>query len=117
MAYWGDQPADCDYAFGAVGVYTILIKERMLQDASRVIEKEHPEQSIVASVRCLRLLDADFKKSVRLHFSRRDLESTWAIFCQWFETVQDSLPPEHREGIWRAANDEFETYRAQLLHK
>ena len=54
MSYWGSGPIDNDYAFGAVGVYVLLIKERMFQDAESVIEKSHPEQGIIASLQCLR---------------------------------------------------------------
>lgn len=117
MPYWGSGSTDNDYAFGAVGVYVLLIKERMFVDAERVIEKSHPEQGIVASLECLRLLAGAFPKCVSVHFRRKEFEKAKEAFGRWYEAVHDKLPQEHREAIRANAEAEFELFEAQVLTK
>ncbi|MEM7244658.1 MAG: hypothetical protein AAF533_04910 [Acidobacteriota bacterium] len=114
MAYWGAGPAENDYAFDEVGVIALLIKERMLKDAEAVIKEAHPEQGIVASVRCLRLLDAEFPKCVRLAFRKKGLANAERLFEKWYGAVSGKLPEKHREAIRSGAHAEFSLYREQL---
>ena len=44
MPYWGSGSIDNDYAFDGVGVYILLIKERMFRDAENVIAKSYSLQ-------------------------------------------------------------------------
>lgn len=115
MSYWGCKPIDCDYAFDTVGSYVYAIKERMLRDAENVIAKAYPEQGIVSSIQCIRLLDAAFPRCVRVHFRQKDLQVAQDLFARWYEAVKDSLPPEHSDAIRAEAEDEFRALRAQLL--
>ena len=94
MPYWGSRSADNDYAFDAVGAYICLIKKRMFQDAEKVIEKSYPEQGIVASIECLRLLAVQFPKCVKVHFRRKEFEKAKEAFGRWYELVEDQLPQE-----------------------
>lgn len=115
MPYWGSGLADNDYAFDAVGAYIFLIKERMFQDAKQVIEKSYPEQGIVASLKCLRLISGQFPKCVKVHFRRREFEKAKEAFAQWYELVEDQLPHDYREGIRSDADAEFQLFEAQVL--
>jgi hypothetical protein len=115
MPYWGSKPADNDYAFGAVGVYIYLIKDRMFKDMATVIAKAHPEQGIVASIQCVRLLSSEFPKCVSVHFGKKELEMAKVGFAEWYEAVKDKIPSEYREAILAEAAREFELYQQQVL--
>lgn len=107
MPYWSAEPTGCDYAFGAVGVYILLIKERMFTDAENVISKSFPEQSIVASLNCLRLLGVPHRKNLLVHFGKRDFARARDMFYEWYEAVESKLPREYRDEIAAAAEREF----------
>ena len=115
MPYWGSSSADNDYAFDAVGAYICLIKKRMFQDAEKVIEKSYPEQGIVASIECLRLLAGQFPNCVKVHFRRKEFEKAKEAFGRWHESVKDQLPQEYREAIRSNAETEFQLFEAQVL--
>ncbi len=115
MPYWGHKPADNDYAFDAVSAYVYLIKERMFKDMTTVLEKSYPEQGIVASVQCLRLIAKEFPKCVRLHFRKKELERAKAAFENWYDAVCQELPEEHREALVSQANLEFQLFDEQVL--
>lgn len=115
MPYWGSKPTDNDYAFDAVGVNVLLIKQRMFQDAENVIEKSFPEQGIIASLQCLRLLAIEFPKNVRLQFGRKDFEKAKAAFEQWYDKVQQKLPAKYREAIRTEAEMEFDRFVSEVL--
>jgi hypothetical protein len=115
MPYWGSGSADSDYAFGAVGTYVLMIKERMFQDAEKIIEKSFPEQGIVASLVCLRLLAGAFPKCVSVHFRRKEFEKAKEAFGRWYEAVQNKLPQDYREAIRANAEAEFHLFETQVL--
>lgn len=115
MPYWGSGSADNDYAFDAVGAYILLIKERMFQDAEKVIEKSYPEQGIIASLECLRLLAGQFPKCVKVHFRRNEFEKAMEAFGRWYEAVKEQLPRDHREAIRSNADAEFQLFEAHVL--
>lgn len=115
MSYWGSGPIDNDYAFDAIGAYVFMIKERMFQDANKVIEKSYPEQGIVASLECLRLLAGQFPKCVNVHFRRKELVRARDLFDRWYKSVCDQLPPNHREAIRLNAESEFHLFETQVL--
>jgi hypothetical protein len=98
MSYWGDGVEDCDYAFGAT-----------------VIAKAHPEQGILASLVCLRVLGERFPKNLSVHFGRRDLERARKAFDRWAEVVQDRLPAARLESIKLAADREFALFEERVL--
>lgn len=115
MAYWGSGAIDNDYAFDAVGSYVFMIKDRMFQDAARVIEKSHPEQGIVASLECLRLIAGQFPKSVAVHFRRNEFEKAKELFDRWYAAVEDQLPQDYREAIRANADAKFQLFELQVL--
>lgn len=115
MSYWGSKPIDNDYAFGGVGAYVCLIKTRMFESAKKVIEESYPEQDIIASLQCLRLLAGTFPKCVRVHFRKKEFQASVEAFTQWYDLTKDKLPPEYREAIQKEADEEFELFRRQVL--
>jgi hypothetical protein len=117
MPYWGSKPAENDYAFDAVGVYVHLIKERMLKDLAGVINESYPEQGVLASLQCLRLLAEAFPKSVRVHFRKREFEHCRAGFARWYDAVKEKLPVEYREAILSEANTEFALFEERVLKR
>lgn len=115
MSYWGDGVEDCDYAFGAVGASISWIKDRLFKDSETVIAKRHPEQGIVASLSCLRLLGERFPKNLSVHFGKRDFERARKAFDLWFELVQDQLPTARGKAIRLAADREFALFEERIL--
>jgi hypothetical protein len=115
MSYWGNGPIDNDYAFNKVGGYVIILKERMFKDANSVVENAYAEQSIVASVRCIRLLAREFPKCVILHFGTNELAMAKELFDKWFESVKKRLPAKYREAIRSSADAEFELFEKEVL--
>jgi len=116
MPYWGSGPIDNDYAFDAIGSYLYLIKERMFQDADNIIEKSYPEQSIIASLICLRLLASQFPKCVRVHFRKKEFEKAKDAFYKWYESVEKKIPLKFREAIKENAEREFLLFENQVLN-
>ena len=86
MSYWGTDIHDNDFAFNAVGVIVLLIKERMLADIKAVKSDNNPEQSIAASLACLRLIGERFPKCLRVSFGKRDFATVRAEFYEWLES-------------------------------
>lgn len=115
MAYWGSGPADNDYAFGEISVYVLIIKERMFTDADGCIDEAFPEQAIVATLQCIRLLAGQFHKSVRRSFRRNDFEKAKEAFGRWYESVEKKLPKKYRDAIRSNAEAEFELFEAQVF--
>lgn len=115
MSYWGDDVDDCDYAFDAVGAVFSRIKDRLFKDSETVIAKAYPEQGILASLCCLRVLGERFPKNLSVHFGRRDLERARKAFDRWAEVVQDVLPATRLEEIKRSADREFALFEERIL--
>ena len=115
MPYWGSKPDECDYAFDTLGSYIVFIKEQMSKDMVNVIDKEYPEQAIIASLKCLRLLGEAFPKCLKVHFRKRQFEKAKTGFTEWYEAVKDKLPKKHREAIFEEANIEFRLFEERIL--
>ena len=117
MSYWGDGADESDFAFGAIGAYIYLLKERMLNDIKVVSEKAFPEQSIVASLVCLRVIGERFPRSLSVHFSRDDFESARRAFDDWHQAAQAKLPPQYAASLVASARKEFELFEVRVLGK
>lgn len=115
MSYWGDDIDECDYAFDAIGAVIFRIKDRMFKDGETVTAKRYPEQGILASLCCLRLLGERFPKSLGVHFGKRDLERARKAFEQWFVLVQTELSPHRVAALRLAADREFELFEERIL--
>jgi hypothetical protein len=117
MPYWGSNPEDSDFAFGAVGVCILLIKERMLKDIAGVLDESYPEQGMIASLTCLRLLGERFPKNLSVHFRKKDFAFVKSAFGEWYEKIKSRLPPEHRDAILAEANKEFALFEQRIFKK
>lgn len=114
MSYWSADADGCDFAFNSVGVHALTIKERMFHDAEIAIENSMAEQSIVASLRCLRALDAQFGKATRIVFRAKHLELAERLFGSWYEKAGSKVPKKLRAKMLLVARKEFRLYRKQL---
>jgi hypothetical protein len=115
MPYWGTNPEDCDFAFDSVGACFYLIKDRLMRDIAAVLGKSYPEQSMVATLTCLRLLGERFPKNLRVHFGRRDFQFVVDAFHEWVTKVGPDLPAERRDAIVAEASAEFALWEERIL--
>jgi hypothetical protein len=117
VSYWGNDVDDCDYAFDAVGVIFFRLKDQMFKDSDTVKAKSYPEQGILASLCCLRLLGERFPKNLSVHFGRKDLARARKAFDDWYALVQDKLPVERLEAIKQSADHEFALFEERIFNK
>jgi hypothetical protein len=117
MPYWGGKPDDCDYASGAVGVYILLIKNRMMEDIAGVLKEEFPEQAIIVSLTCLRLLGEQFPKDLSVHFGKKDFAFVRGAFDEWYAKVSHRLPSKYRTQIVEEAHKEFALFEERILKR
>jgi hypothetical protein len=117
MPYWGNKPAENDFAFDTVGSYVYLIKERMFKEMVDVVEKRHPEQGIVASLTCIRKLAQEFPKCVQVHFGKREFGRCKALFTEWYSLASKKIPAAYRDAVLREASAEFSLFEAEVLKK
>jgi|SRR5882724_11255166 len=115
MSYWGTDIHDNDFAFDSVGAIVFLIKERMLANIKAVKSKNYPEQSIAASLACLRVIGERFPKCLSVHFGKRDFEAVHAEFYQWLQS-DAKIPADLSEGIKQSAEIEFRLFE-ELMFK
>jgi hypothetical protein len=115
MSYWGSKADDCDYAFGAVGSYVYIVKDRMFKDAKSVCSEAFDEQSIIASLQIIRIIAAQFPKSVSVHFGRKHFEEARFLFAKWYDLVREKLPAKYRESIRVEAEIEFALFEERVL--
>jgi hypothetical protein len=115
MSYWGTDIHDNDFAFDAVGVIVLLIKEKMLADIKAVKSANYPEQSIASSLACLRVIGERFPKCLSVHFRKRDFEAAQMEFYQWLES-EAKIPPDLKQGIRQSAEVEFRLFQERVLN-
>jgi hypothetical protein len=117
MAYWGPKPDENDYAFGGIGAIIYLIKDRMQKEIAGILDEAYPEQGMIASLICLRLLGERFPKNIGIHFRRKDFEFVVNAFDEWVAKVGPRLPAEHRVQIIAEAKSEFALFEERILKR
>jgi hypothetical protein len=117
MSYWGSHAEESDFAFGAVGVAILRIKKKMLEDIEVVKEKSYPEQSILSSLVCLRLLGERFPNSLSVHFCKSDLEKVRTAFDAWYQQVESQIPKKYRVSLLETAKIEFQLFEERIFNK
>lgn len=117
MSYWGNEPIDNDFAFDQVGSYIYLMRERMFKSMDAVIDKPHPEQSMIASLQCIRLLAEQFPKCVSVNFGKSEFEETKAAFKKWYDVAHKKIPAKYREAVLEAAETEFALFEERVLKR
>ena len=115
MPYWGGKAEECDYASGGVGVYILLIKQRMLQDIAGVLDEGFPEQAMIVSLTCLRLLGERFPKALGVHFGKKDYAFVKSAFEEWYAKVSTKIPSKYRTEVLEEARKEFSLFEERIL--
>lgn len=115
MGYWSAEPDGSDFAFDAVGVNILLIKQQMLKDIATVLEKGYPEQGMIASLTCLRLLGERFPKNLRVHFGKKDYQFVKRSFEQWYDKVNGRIPAKYRQDVLAEAHREFSLFEEKIF--
>lgn len=110
MPYWGEKSCDSDFAFDSVGAYIYLLNSRMKKDIENVKAKNYPEQSILASLKCVRLILNEYPKMIGVHFKKRDYEFARQNFTDWYTQSVDNIPKKYSEGLLAEARKEFLLY-------
>jgi hypothetical protein len=114
MSYWGSRSDQNDYAFDSLSAYVLLIKKRMMDDLSNVIEKGYPEQSLIASLHCLRVIGMEFPESLSVAFRKKDLEKAETGFNRWYEAVAPKIPSNYQNDVLNEATNEFRLFKEFL---
>ncbi len=115
MAYWGNSADENDFAFDAIGAYILLLKQRMFQDIATVLDKAHPEQSMVASLTCLRLIGERFPKALSVHFRERAFAFVERSFDEWLDKAGPKLSAKRRTALAAEARAEFALFEERIL--
>jgi hypothetical protein len=89
----------------------------MVKGIATVLEKAYPEQAIIASLTCLRLIGEQFPKNLSVYFGKKDFAFAKNAFEEWYEKVKDRLPAEHRDAILANAKKEFTLFEDRILKK
>ena len=63
MPYWSSEADGSDHPFSHIGVYMLIIKKRMLNEIIACTNELLPEQSLTASLVCLRLIVEQFPEA------------------------------------------------------
>jgi hypothetical protein len=115
MSYWGSKPEESDFAAGSVGSFIYFLKEKLIKEIDTVLKKNYPEQGMIASLVCLRLLGERYPKNLRVHFGKKEFAFVKSSFEQWYAAVKPQLPPKHRDGILEEAEREFALFEERIL--
>lgn len=115
MPYWGGKSDESDYASGAVGVYILFIKKRMMEDIQGVLNDSFSEQAMIVSLTCLRLLGQRFPKDLSVHFGKRDYAVVKERFEEWYKKVESKLPRKYKDEVFQEARKEFALWEETIL--
>jgi len=110
MAYWGTKSGDSDFASMAVTACVVRIREQLFKDIETVLSKEYPEQSIIATLVCLRAIAVHHRKWVKLKFSKSDYAKAKSSFEEWYGKVNSKIPAKYRKQVLEEANEEFKQF-------
>ena len=94
MSYWNGELDGSDFAFGAIGTTVLQIVKRLEKEADLVLEKQHPEQSMLSLMKILSLLMDEYPKCVSVHFRKRRYLAVKEKYAQWAESSA-KIPQSH----------------------
>ena len=112
MSYWNGELDGSDFAFDAIGTTILQIVKRLEQEADLVLEKQHPEQSMLSLMKILSLLMDEYPKCVSIHFHKRRYLAVKDKYAQWAESFA-KIPKSHVADFHANAESLF----AELDHK
>ncbi len=113
MPYWNGDLHGSDFAFNSTGVIVLQTIKRLEKEANLVIEKQHPEQSMLALLKILDLLMDEFPKCVAVHFRKRRYLAIKEKYIAWHETCA-KVPKKHVAEFDGNAKSLFETLDRKL---
>jgi len=115
MGYWNGSLTGSDFAFDEVSLTIDLIADRMFEKADLVITKEHAEQSILASLSCIRILCEAHPKNRQVSFTKKKYVTAKEKFNQWYTLVEKKIPKKHREDLKKSADEEFALWEERIF--
>lgn len=114
MSYWGNEVDGSDYAFTTIGSYIVLIKKRMFKDLEGTLEESFEEQSLIASLACIRLIGERFPECLSVSFRRSEFERAKAGYYKWYELVESKLPFKRKVELKKEAEKEMALLEALM---
>ena len=81
--------------------------EQAEREASTILQKNFPEQSILILLEVLQILDRRFPKSVRLHFRKKQYRGLKAKFLEWQSSCAEQIPDLYRNELAERAEKLF----------
>ena len=115
MSYQTSDVNGTDFAKGSIDLIIRNIIKKMDSDIKMSIEKEFPEQSILSSLVCLRLIGEKFPKNLSIYFGNLDFEELKSKFYKWYELVHKKIPAKFREEVKEVAEKEFDLFYDKIL--
>ena len=73
--------------------------EQAEREASTVLQKNYPEQSILVFLEVLQILDRRFPRSVRLHFRKKQYRGLKDKFFEWQSACAEQIPDSYRNEL------------------
>lgn len=113
MPYWNGDLDGCDFAFDSVGAVVLQTMNRLEAEANLVIDKKHPEQSMLALLKVLDLLTDQFPRCVAVHFRKRRYLAIKDRYISWLESFA-AIPREHSLEFDANATALFESLDRKL---
>jgi len=114
MSYYGSNPEDNDFASGSVGAIVYLIMKNMRRDIESVAKAGHPEHSIAAHAKLLRIIEQHFPNVVRPHVGKTEIEEMRQELEAWFEKAHAKLPRSEAAAIRESWPKEIDTLASVL---
>jgi len=108
MAYWGNKADECDYAFDTLGSYVAHARDSMFHAAEGTITEKYPEQTILVTLKAIRVLWGAFPKNIACTFHRGDLDKSKRLFNEWLDAAGPKLPKARRIALLAEAQSIFE---------
>lgn len=114
MTYWGSNFDENDFAFDGLGAGIYLLLDRMEKDANAALVNSHPEQSMLVYLHIFSQLTELYPKCTSVHFRKKKYLSMKSMFEEWYISVSQKLPNEHKDEIQYKAAQLFEKMDKQF---
>lgn len=107
MSYHNASATGTDRARTLMDRVVLSIVEKMFEDLEKVLERNSPEQSVLAHLRVLDALYEELPASLAMFFGRSDFQKARDGFNQWYEKCQSKVPVKYRKELRESADREF----------
>jgi hypothetical protein len=113
MPYWSGELDGCDFAFDSVGVIVLQTVKQLEREADLVLEKQFPEQSILALLSILDKLMEIYPKCVSVHFGKGRYLVVKEKFMTWHSSCA-KIPRKHRDEFATSMKSPFDEIDAKF---